>query len=173
MPAALYHIGALVFAPVNAGGLPPIEAVLHRALNPMAQVLAAHLREAPGLKAYTDLPSLMTDILLDHPSIAALFQQAMQGDRESTGNRLVMEWLDHLFIQGIENLEGLAADDTERAELALNVIAMFNLTTGYFLSQRAFDTMAEGDLHSPENIARQKTLLRKFMRAMLVGPTRN
>ena len=84
-----------------------------------------------------------------------------------------MEWLDHLFIQGIENLEGLAANDTERAELALNVIAMFNLTTGYFLSQRAFDTMAEGDLHSPENIARQKTLLRKFMRAMLVGPTRN
>ena len=53
------------------------EAVLHRALNPMAQVLAAHLGEAPGLKAYTDLPSLMTDILLDHPSIAALFQQAM------------------------------------------------------------------------------------------------
>ena len=113
------------------------------------------------------------DILLDHPSIAALFQQAMQGDRESTGNRLMMEWLDHLFIQGIENLEGLAANDTERAELALNVIAMFNLTTGYFLSQRAFDTMAEGDLHSPENITRQKTLLRKFMRAMLVGPTRN
>ena len=149
------------------------EAVLHRALNPMAQVLAAHLGEAPGLKAYTDLPSLMTDILLDHPSIAALFQQAMQGDRESTGNRLMMEWLDHLFVQGIENLEGLAANDTERAELALNVIAMFNLTTGYFLSQRAFDTMAEGDLHSPENIARQKTLLRKFMRAMLVGPTRN
>ena len=55
------------------------------------------------------------------------------------------------------------------ATLAINVIAMFNLTTGYFLSQRAFDSMADGDLKSPDNIARQKQLLRKVIRAMLVS----
>ena len=42
---------------------------------------------------------------------------------------------------------------------------MFNVTTGYFLSQRAFDSMADGDLTSPDNIARQKRLLHKVIRA--------
>ncbi|MEM1110810.1 MAG: helix-turn-helix domain-containing protein [Pseudomonadota bacterium] len=146
------------------------EAVLYRALNPMAEVLARHLGTAPDLRTYTDLPGLMTDLLAEHPLIAALFQQAMQGDRDSIGNRLMMTWLDQLFRQGLQNLEESApAKGVAREELALNVIAMFNLTTGYFLSQRAFDTMAAGSLQSPDNILRQKALLRKMMRAMLVG----
>ena len=57
----------------------------------------------------------------------------------------------------------------DRATLAINVIAMFNLTTGYFLSQRAFDSLSEGELIDPENIARQKRLLHKVTRAMLVS----
>ena len=146
------------------------EAVLYRALNPMAELLAAHLGSAPGLKTYTDLPGLMTDRLLEHPRIAKLFQQAMQGDADSIGNQLMMGWLDRLFTDGMANMEeaepGIGID---RTDMALNIIAMFNLTTGYFLSQRAFDTMAEGDLLSADNIARQKSLLRKMMRAMLVG----
>ena len=47
------------------------------------------------------------------------------------------------------------SDGQDRAMLAINVIAMFNLTTGYFLAQKAFDTIAEGDLKSPENLAKQ------------------
>ena len=56
-----------------------------------------------------------------------------------------------------------------RAVFAINLIAMFNLTAGYFQSQRAFDILAEGDLHAPENIARQKVLLHKVIRAMLIS----
>ena len=155
-----------------AGKLALYEAVLHRALNPMAQALGEHLSQASGLRDYTDLPSIMTDLLLDHPQIAALFQQAMQGDSDSVGNRLVRGWLDRLFKEGILSLGDLGAadeDDQDQAALAINVIAMFNLTTCYFLSQRAFDTMAEGDLQSPENIARQKRLLHRVMRAMLIS----
>jgi AcrR family transcriptional regulator len=155
-----------------AGKLALYEAVLHRALNPMAEALGAHLSQASGLRDYTDLPSIMTDLLLDHPQIAALFQQAMQGDSESVGNRLVRSWLDRLFKEGILSLgdfDSSDEDDQDQAALAINVIAMFNLTTGYFLSQRAFDTMAEGDLQSPENIARQKRLLHRVMRAMLIS----
>jgi AcrR family transcriptional regulator len=155
-----------------AGKLALYEAVLHRALNPMAEALGAHLGQSSGLRAYTDLPSIMTDLLLDHPQIAALFQQAMQGDLDSVGNKLVRGWLDQLFKKGILSLGGLGAraeDDPDQAALAINVIAMFNLTTGYFLSQRAFDTMAEGNLQAPENIARQKRLLHRVMRAMLIS----
>ncbi len=148
------------------------EAVLHRALNPMAEALGEHLGRASGLRDYTDLPSIMTDLLLEHPQIAALFQQALQGSSDSVGNQLLRGWLDKLFNQGILSLGDLhnpADSDQDQAALAINVIAMFNLTTGYFLSQRAFDSMADGDLQSPDNIARQKRLLHRVMRAMLIS----
>lgn len=146
------------------------EAVLYRALNPMAEALGQQLEQAAGLRDYTDLPAQMTDLLLDHPRMAALFQQALQGDSNSIGNQLMREWLDTLFNQGLRSIEDLGpAGESDLETLAINVIAMFNVTTGYFLSQRAFDSMAGGDLLNPENIARQKRLLHKVVRAMLVG----
>lgn len=146
------------------------EAVLFRALNPMADALAESLDQANGLHDYTDLPSVMTDILLEHPQMAALFQQALQGDDDSVGNRLVQGWLDGLFNQGLQSMEGMGTSGTSDRELmALNVIAMFNLVTGYFLSQRAFTAMAGGDITNPETIEKQKRLLHKVIRAMLIS----
>lgn len=150
------------------------EAVLFRALNPMAQALAQHMERASSLREYTDLPAIITDLLLEHPQMASLFQRALQGDSSSVGNQLVNDWLERLFSQGMENLVafgGATGNLTRenRATLALNLIAMFNLTTGYFLSQRAFTALAEGDLLDPENIARQKRLLHKVIRAMLIS----
>jgi AcrR family transcriptional regulator len=152
------------------------EAVLYRALNPMAEALARHMETASSLREYTDLPAIITDLLHDHPRMAALFQRAMQGDSTSVGNQLVYVWLERLFEQGMESLQAFgdttgpgAQGGLPRATLAINLIAMFNLTTGYFLSQRAFASLAEGDLLDPENIARQKRLLHKVVRAMLVS----
>jgi AcrR family transcriptional regulator len=154
------------------------EAVLFRALNPMAQALSQHMDSASSLREYTDLPAVITDLLLEHPQMAALFQRAMQGDSTSVGNQLVNGWLERLFNQGMSNLEafgGVTAvgtgnpNEQHRATLAINLIAMFNLTTGYFLSQRAFASLAEGELLDPENIARQKLLLHKVIRAMLIS----
>lgn len=153
------------------------EAVLYRALNPMAQALSTHMEAASTLKEYTDLPAIMTDLLLEHPKMAALFQQALQGDSSSFGNQLMYHWLERLFSEGMKNLQkydagsgaGNAIDPELRATLALNLIAMFNLTTGYFLSQRVFASLAGGDLLDPENIARQKRLLHKVIRAMLIS----
>lgn len=150
------------------------EAVLHRALNPMAEALAQHMERASTLREYTDLPAIITDLLLEHPQMASLFQRALQGDSGSVGNQLVNGWLERLFDQGMDNLAafgGATGNLTKenRATLALNLIAMFNLTTGYFLSQRAFASLAEGDLLDPENIARQKRLLHKVIRAMLIS----
>jgi AcrR family transcriptional regulator len=145
------------------------ESVLHRALNPLAQAMTDQLTTVGDVRDFTDLPAVMTDLLLDHPQMAALFQQALQGDESSLGTQLVHAWLERLFRQGLESLEAMGAvSEQDRATLAINVIAMFNLTAGYFLSQRAFDSMAEGDLTSDENIARQKALLRRVIRAMLV-----
>jgi len=89
------------------------EAVLFRALNPMAEAMTWHLEQARELRDYTDLPSVMTDLLLDHPQIAALFQQALLGDKASIGTQLVHAWLEKLFSHGLANMAAL--DSTEGA----------------------------------------------------------
>ncbi len=146
------------------------EAVLSRALNPMAEAISRQLAQASGLRDYTDLPSLMTDMLLAHPNMAALLQQALQGTADSVGNHFISRWLEDLIAQGLSSIEPMGpAGDSDPQTLAINVIALFNVTIAYFLSQRAFDAIGGGDLNSPDNIARQKDLLHKVIRAMLIS----
>jgi AcrR family transcriptional regulator len=144
------------------------EAVLFRALNPMAEALSEQLERAEGLRDYTDLPSMMTDMLMEHPQMAALFHQALQGDSKSVGNRLVQGWLDGLFNQGLMSMDDMGGD-SDWEELALNVIAMFNIVTGYVLSQRAFASMTGGNIKDPATLEKQKRLLHKVVRAMLIS----
>jgi AcrR family transcriptional regulator len=144
-------------------------AVLDRALTPMTDAMSDHFRNAAPRDALTQLPAVMTDLLLEHPKLAALFQQALQGDGESVGNQLMRGWLDRLLTQGFEALDTVAGKGADRTDVALEVIAMFNLTTGYFLSQRALASMVEGDIADPRTIARQKKLLARLAGAMQAG----
>ena len=148
------------------GKLKLYEAVLERALAPMSEVLQRHLQGDEASAALSDLPAQMTDLLLEHPQMAALFQQALHGDPASPGNQLMSRWLGRLLEQGARSMRKAGNHDDDAAETAVRVIAMFNVTTGYFLSQRAFDSMAEGDITSPDNIMRQKQLLRRLSQAM-------
>ncbi|MEN8160782.1 MAG: helix-turn-helix domain-containing protein [Myxococcota bacterium] len=143
-------------------------AVLDRALTPMAEAMRERMREARPRKALTMLPAVMTDLLLEHRQMSALFQQALQGDA-SPGQELMRGWLDRLLAQGVETARGAAAGPVDRAELALQIVAMFNVTTGYFLSQRALDSLGAGDLADPTNVARQKALLGRIARAIARG----
>jgi AcrR family transcriptional regulator len=144
-------------------------AVLERGLSPMLQAMQVHLDQAGGLQAYAGLPEVMTDLLLEHPAMAALFQQALQGDAGSVGNQLILDWLDRLFSSGLEIMESVGHERVDRADLALQTIAMFNLCTGYFVSKPVFEALTGGDINAPQNIERQKKLLRKLQRAMLIG----
>ena len=144
-------------------------AVLDRALQPLSEALESHFSDQQNVRAYATLPQVMTDLLLQHPRMAALFQQALQGDMDSTGNQLIKSWLDKLLLQGNELMAAIGSAPVDRAEMAIQSIAMFNLCTGYFLSQRAFETLAEGQLTDPDNIERQKKLLNRVSRALLLG----
>ncbi len=101
--------------------------------------------------------------------MAFLFQQALQGDPDSLGNRLVLDWLDTLFEQGMRSIEDLGGSQVDRETLALNVIAMFNLVTGYFLSGPVLASLAGGDIRNPGTVKRQKQLLHRVIRAMLIS----
>ena len=80
------------------------QAVLFRALNPMTLALSKHINEASTLKEYADLPTIITDILLAHPTMAVLFQRAMQGESSTAGNQLVNVWLEQLLQQQLQCL---------------------------------------------------------------------
>jgi AcrR family transcriptional regulator len=145
-------------------------AVLDRALSPMAGAMESLFGKASSYKEYTDLPMVMTDLLVEHPAMASLFQQALQGDKTAVDNLLINQWLERLFSLGKQNLESFGLNgELDAEDVAVHIIAMFNLITGYFLSQRIFETLAEGDINSPENIARQKRLLGRVMRTMMLA----
>ncbi len=144
-------------------------AVLDRALVPMANAMDEHMQNTAPSEIQATLVGVMTDLLLEHPQMSALFQRALQGDPASIGNRLIKDWLDRLFGQAIEGLTSLGASKTDRVDLALETIAMFNLTTGYFLSQRILKTLVGGDVTDPEIVTRQKALLGRLARAARRG----
>lgn len=128
-------------------------AVLDRALEPMAEAMRTHMRETGSAKALRKLPAVMTDLLLAHPKMSALFQQTLQGEA-SPGQRLMRRWLDRLLAQGVETLDRSTLARADRTDVVLQIIAMFNLTTGYFLSHRAADSPGAGKLTDPAIVAR-------------------
>lgn len=140
-------------------------AVLDRALSPMAAAMTEAMQAARSRNTLARLPSIMTDLLLEHPQMAALFQQALQGEG-SPGQELMRAWLDRLIAQGIDTARSGADRTLDRAQLAIEVIAMFNVTTGYFLSQRVFDSLGVGALDDDTNVARQKALVDRIAKAI-------
>ncbi len=146
------------------------EAVLKRALAPMITAVHVRLDEATGLPDYTDLPSLMTDVLLERPQRAALMQQALTGGGSPEVAQRYQKWLGDMFERGVKGIKGVGlGHDIDRQSLVLNLIAVINLTIGYVQSGEQFRLLAGGDINDPENIARQKQLLRKVIRAMLIN----
>ena len=141
-------------------------AVLDRALTPMATAMSEAMRDATSPRALERLPAVMTDLLLEHPQMAALFQQALQ-DAEAPGQELMRDWLDRLLVQGIDTARTGTRGPVDRERLAIGVVAMFNVTTGYFLSQRVLDSLGVGALDDPANVARQKELVERVGRAAM------
>ena len=140
-------------------------AVLDRALVPMADAMTECLADEAPRKAITRLPGVMTDHLLAHPQMAALFQQALQGEA-SPGQEMMHDWLARLMAQGVDTSRSATRRPVDRQALAIEMLAMFNVTTGYFLAQRALDALDVGDLADPANVARQKAVLDRIARAI-------
>lgn len=141
-------------------------AVLDRALRPLSETLEGVVDAADPNEIQSTLASIMTDLLLDHPQMSALFQRALQGEPSTTGNRLIKDWLDKLFMQATEGRGATPASATERLDFALETIAMFNLTTGYFLSERILSTLAGRSVTDPDVVERQKALLNRLSRGL-------
>jgi AcrR family transcriptional regulator len=141
-------------------------AVLERGLRPLANAMDVLLAGEPSPKALAELPAVMTDMLAEHPSMPALFQQALMNREDGHAQTLMDDWLGQLFTRGRQVM--YSGERGESKEHVLRLIAMFNLCSGYFLSQRVMDKFEAGSVLAPENLVRQKRLLGKIIRLFLL-----
>jgi len=147
--------------------------VLQRSLVPIAAAIDAVLADEPGLKEVANLSVVITELLAEHPLLPALFQQALMSTSDSPANNMMNSWLDQLFQSGSAAMIGVGGDipapsEARRRKLAVRLVAMFNLCSGYFLSQRIFDRLGAGDILAEENLRQQKLLLAKINRMFLL-----
>ena len=147
-------------------------AVLERGLQPMADAIDAVITGRSSLQESAQLPAVITDLLARHAAMPALFQQALMSNAHSAAHDMMNDWLDQLFARGQRVMSVNSAQSDESAtrarRMAIRMVAMFNLCSGYFLSQRILDRMGAGDVLEPENLAQQKALLRKINRLFLL-----
>lgn len=138
--------------------------VLERALQPLANAIAATMENNAPETELIELPARLTDLLSEHPSMPALFHQALAGNPEDAGHAVMRAWLDKLFAQGESLWAQVGADKTaDRQRITLRMVLMFNAVTGYFLSQKILAQAGLGDLLEPTNLNEQKRLLGKIM----------
>ncbi len=146
------------------------EAVLRAALQPLTEEIYQRLDSASNLRDFTELPAVMTDLLCRQPELAPLLQQALQSAPGAPGAVVMQQWIERLFRRGLASLERLGpAAPQLPAGMAINLLGLLNLTTGYFTSPWLFQAIAGDDPTAEENLARQKQLLHRVMRAILIS----
>lgn len=144
------------------------EAVLEAALRPMSNAMNKVLERVDN---ETDLllstPSVMMDLLAEHPYIPTLFQRALLADDDSNATQVMTRWLDELFKQGASLWERQGHGEMNTRDGVAMLMMFFNLTTGYFSSRNWFSRLGGGDVLDPQNLKRQKELLNIVMSALV------
>lgn len=144
------------------------KAVLEAALQPMSDAMNEVLNRVDSEKdLLLSTPSLMLDLLAEHPHISTLFQRALLADDDSDATRMMTEWLDKLFQKGQTLWAHQGHSQISSGEAAAMLMMFFNLTTGYFSSRNWFARLGGGDVLDEENLNRQKELMNIVMAAVI------
>ncbi len=145
--------------------------VFERALRPLFDLMDGILAQpAAGVLPAalpTDLPDRLIDVLARHPNIARLLMRAATGPATRT-DEIAAQWLGQLVDYGrrITRKLGYAVDE---GQLALQVIAVFNLLFGYFAAAPLLGSLTGEEPDNPDLLAIQKALARGLI-ASFGGP---
>ena len=134
-----------------------------------ADVMDALLAGSSSMQDIAGLPAMMTDLLAAHPAMPALFQQALSQQSSDLAQALMDAWLDRLLSRGQRVIESSVGEQADKRATVIQMVAMFNLCTGYFLSQRLLDRYQLGDVTASENLQKQKKLLSRIVKMFLIG----
>jgi AcrR family transcriptional regulator len=152
------------------------KAVLERALNPLHELLQTFIEEGAGNEAQLlskesiiALPAQVFDVFVEHPSVALLFHQVLVAE-EDAQNPMEM-WIKRFFEQALDIVNSLPDELEQRISidsqtLALRILALFNVSIGYFSASRV-STHLLPQKNEGELIERQKELLTEMMRSWL------
>ncbi|MAG29916.1 MAG: hypothetical protein CL908_03360 [Deltaproteobacteria bacterium] len=141
--------------------------VLERGLQPLADAIDELMDRDASPRKLIELPAHLTDLLALHPNVVALMHRSLLSGGQTPGRDLMDDWLERLFLKGAALLEQVGDGGADLQERALQMIAMFNLTTSYFLTGRIYTRIAGDDIVSEENLARQKRLVTQVCRGLL------
>jgi AcrR family transcriptional regulator len=146
------------------------EAAVINSLAPLRNMLTDQLASASDLQDYTGLPAIVTDYFAEHPAAAALLLNTLHRSEHTTPIAWMESWREELLGATSTPFEQAYGAEQNNAPLrAINMIALLNVTAGYFVSSYAFTSMTGDSSLSPENIERQKQLLHRIMRAILIS----
>ena len=142
--------------------------VLQRALQPLADEMEAAIKHPPDTASFNTLTDRLTDVLAQHPNVSMLLIRSMlsaPSDRDEIG----MAWVARLADYG-RRITRAAEYETEGQDLALQIIAIFNLLFGYFWAAPLTRELSGIDPLSPAMIKLQKTLLSRFIGTIEASP---
>jgi AcrR family transcriptional regulator len=144
------------------------EAVLESALRPMSDAMNKVLERVDNQQELLlSTPSIMMDLLAEHPYIPTLFQRALLADDDSNATQVMTKWLDELFRKGAALWEHQGHTEMNTPDGVAMLMMFFNLTTGYFSSRNWFARLGGGDVLDAENLEKQKELLNIVMAALI------
>ncbi len=141
--------------------------VLERSLQPLLDTLEQRIGAGPSLEQIAELPAIMLDLLARHPHIAALFQQAVMAKPERQTE--LNQWLNELLGKGsaLVEMAPLAESAIDADEVALRIMNLFNLCTGYFSSEIVLTRLVGKGAQDPDLLEKQKRLLTDIARSWL------
>jgi len=134
--------------------------VLERAFNPIKQALEAALKGDTGGAAVT-LPGTMTMLLAERPHVMKLFQHAVLGE-DDIGSQITKRWFDLFFKQGLSILKRQERN-VSRREMSLKMLAIYNIVTSYFLSEKIFSRFKSGSIMDSKNLDIQKEIVENLV----------
>ncbi|MBV6418152.1 MAG: hypothetical protein CMLOHMNK_02951 [Steroidobacteraceae bacterium] len=135
-------------------------AVLHRGLQPMADLMEVILREPVGRGEMRSLAGRITDLLTRHPNIPGLLVQGMQASGHQ-GAEIALDWLAHLMLLGRRVNKAAGAARTSH-ELLLLQLALFNLCCGYFWGAPLVARLTGRSVLDRKLLATQKRLIERI-----------
>lgn len=132
------------------------EATMERALLPIKAALDEALAKRPGEETI-NLTGLMIDIFSEKPHIVFFLHHAITSD-DGVSARIANRWLNIFLVQGLKILKQ-NPNITQKRRLAIELLALYNITTGYFLSEKIFSAYQLGSIMDKRNLGVLKALL--------------
>jgi AcrR family transcriptional regulator len=143
--------------------------VLERGLAPIASAIGTMASETRGLLELQRLPTTVLRLFARHPHMALLLHQALSPGGNRGGGNIVDAWLSELINGGRQLLSPVSQEHLSDDEIALRLIAMFNVTTGYFIAAPLYKQLTGKDALDEASLKLQEKILLQINKTFLLS----